>query len=249
MSAIKVFVNSEALSRYAANLFASTAREAVTRRGRFVVALSGGSTPQRTYELLASEEYREKVPWGAVHIFWGDERCVPLTSSESNAGETMRLWLNTARIPESHIHPVDGTLNPDLAAEKYEVEIKQFFGELPPEFDLILLGLGENGHTASLFPGTPVLDERSRFVREVYVAEQDMYRVTLTAPAINQAALVAFLAFGGKKADVVREVLEGTSQPHRLPAQLIRPGSGELLWLIDESAASKIKESEYESIR
>lgn len=249
MSAIKVFMDSEAASRFAANLFVRTARESVAKHGRFAVALSGGSTPRRTYELLASEDYREELPWDAVHLFWGDERCVPLTSNESNAGEAMRLWLDTARIPESHIHPIDGTLKPELAAEKYEKEILQFFGDATPVFDLIFLGLGENGHTASLFPETPVLNERMRFVREVYVAEQEMYRVTLTASAINQAAVVAFLVFGGKKADVVREVLEGSSQPRHLPAQLINPTGGQLLWLIDESAASKIKESEYESIR
>jgi len=249
MSTIKVFPNSESLSRYAADLFARSAREAVAKRGRFAVALSGGNTPRRTYELLASEDYKGELPWDSVHIFWGDERCVPLSSKESNAGEAMRLWLNSAPIPESHVHPVDGTLKPEAAAEKYEAEITRFFGDAQPVFDLILLGLGENGHTASLFPETPVLDERSRFVREVYVPELEMYRITLTAPAINRSALVTFLIFGGKKADVVREVLEGPNEPNHLPAQLINPTNGELLWIIDESAASKIKESEYESIR
>ncbi len=249
MSELKVFTDPEALSRYAADLFARIARESVAKHGRFAVALSGGSTPRRTYELLASDKYQEQLPWDAVHVFWGDERCVPMTSSDSNAGEASRLWLKASKIPESHIHPVDGTLKPELASEKYEAEIMQFFGDAPPVFDLIFLGLGENGHTASLFPETPVLEERSRIVREVYVAEQQMYRVTLTVPAINQAALVAFLVFGGKKADVVREVLEGKKQPNHLPAQLISPIGGKLYWLIDQSAASKIKESEYESIR
>lgn len=249
MKMIKVFPDPEALSRFAAELFVKSAHEAVKDHGRFAVALSGGNTPRRMYELLAGESQGNQVPWQKTHLFWGDERCVPLTSPDSNAGEAMRLWLNNAPIPESNVHPVDGSLKPGEAAQKYNREVGTYFGGSPVVFDLILLGLGENGHTASLFPETPVLDERSRIACEVYVAEQDMYRVTLTAPVINNARTVIFLVFGGKKADIVHEVLEGENDPQRIPAQLIRPIKGQLLWLLDESAASRIKESEYETIR
>ena len=249
MSTIKVFPDSEALSRYAAELFIRSAQEAVSRHGRFAVALSGGSSPRRTYEILAGAEYSEQVPWQETHIFWGDERCVPPDSPESNAGEAERIWLNNSPIPESNVHAVNGSLKSDVAAQQYDDEIVTFFRSEPVVFDLVFLGLGENGHTASLFPDTDVLDEQKRTALEVYVAEQDMYRVTLTAPVINRAALTAFLVFGGKKADVVHEVLEGPPDPRRLPAQLIRPTGGQLYWLLDESAASRIKESEYETIR
>lgn len=246
---IKVFPDSETLSRYSADLFAKAGREAVKKHGRFVVALSGGSSPTRTYELLGSEEYRKQVPWQAAHIFWGDERCVPIEDPASNAGKAIKIWLDKVPIPESHIHPIDGSAKPDEAARKYDEEIRSFFGDPLPVFDLVFLGLGANGHTASLFPETPVLDERERVAAEVYVAEQSMFRVTLTVPVINRANLVVFIVFGGKKAGIVHDVLEGPSQPHRLPAQLIRNGEDRVCWLLDEAAASLIEESEYETIR
>jgi 6-phosphogluconolactonase len=227
----------EALSNAAAGVFVQRAREAAQQKGWFAVVLSGGHTPQRTYELLAQPPYRDHVSWGQVHVFWGDERCVPHADPRSNIRMARQALLDRVPIPASQIHPISCGLAPEEGSRDYEAAIREFFGNRPPRFDLILLGLGENGHTASLLPESPVLQEQMRWVSEVYVAEQDLYRVTLTAPFINQAAVVAFLVSGASKAGVLKEVLEGPADPSRLPAQLIQPVKGELHWLVDQEAA------------
>ncbi len=237
---IKVYPDLEALSQAAAALLVEQANQAVAARGRFCVALSGGGTPRRTYELLAAPPFKEQAPWHGVHIFWGDERCVPLNDPRSNARMAKEAWLDHVPIPESQIHPLDCAQAPAEAARQYEAHLRQFFAGRPPRLDLVFLGLGDNGHTASLFPGTPVLKETERWAAEVYVAEQDLYRVTLTAPFINQAALIAFLVAGEAKAGVLKEVLQGPRDPERLPAQLIQPQNGKLLWLTDLKAAAQV---------
>lgn len=240
---IWVYADLESLSRAAAGFFVQQARQAVQAHGRFSVAISGGHTPQHTYELLAQQPFRDRVPWAQAHVFWGDERCVPPDDPRSNERMARRALLDHVPIPPAQIHPIPCTQAPRQAAEEYEALLRDFFAGRPPSFDLALLGLGENGHTASLFPGTPVLEERERWVAEVHVAEQDVYRVTLTAPLINQAAVVAFLVAGAAKAQVLHEVLEGPSDPHRLPAQLIQPTSGELHWLVDQEASSLLSQA------
>jgi 6-phosphogluconolactonase len=227
-----------ALSDAAAGIFVQQARQAAQIKGWFSVALAGGHTPHRTYQLLAQPRHRDRIPWGQIHIFWGDERCVPPDDPRSNARMARQALLAHVPIPPSQIYPIPCSRSPQVAAEQYEGVLQAFFGDQPPRFDLVFLGLGENGHTASLFPGTPVLEERGHWVASVHVAEQDMDRVTLTAPLINQAAVVVFLVSGANKAAVLREVLEGPSDPNRLPAQLIRPADGELHWLLDREAAS-----------
>jgi len=237
---IKVYPDLESMSQAASALLIEQANRAVAARGRFCVALSGGSTPRRTYELLAGPPFKEQAPWHRMHIFWGDERCVPLDDPRSNARMAKEAWLDRVPIPESQIHPMHCAGAPAEAARKYEAHLRQFFTGHPSSLDLVLLGLGDNGHTASLFPGTPVLKETERWVSEVYVAEQDLYRVTLTAPFINQAAMVAFLVAGAGKAEVVWQILRGPRDPERLPAQLIAPQPGELLWLTDLKAATRV---------
>jgi 6-phosphogluconolactonase len=239
---IKVYPDLESLSRAAAALLVEQANLAVAARGRFSVALSGGNTPRCTYELLAGLPFKEQAPWHRMHIFWGDERCVPLDDPRSNARMAREAWLDHVPIPEGQIHFLNCAQAPAEAARQYEAQLRQFFAGRPPRLDLVLLGLGDNGHTASLFPGTPVLKETGRWAAEVYVAEQDLYRVTLTAPFINQAALVAFLVAGAAKAEVLREILHGPRNPERLPAQLIAPQSGELLWLTDLKAAARVQD-------
>jgi 6-phosphogluconolactonase len=234
---IKVYADLEALSRAAAELFVVEARRAVKARGRFAVLLAGGETPRRTYELLATPFYRDRIAWSAVHIFWGDERCVPPDDRRSNALMARRTLLDHVPVPPAQIHPIPGGKPPHEAARVYEEVLRDFFTADLPGFDLVFLGLGENGHTASLFPGTPALEERERWVAEVYVAGEGLHRVTLTAPAINRAALVAFLVTGGGKAEMLRKVLEGSTDPLQLPARLIRPVQGELFWLVDREAA------------
>jgi len=239
---IAVYDDSEALSQAVANLFAEEARRAVEARGRFLVLLSGGETPRRSYELLAQEPLRSTIPWRAVHLFWGDERWVPQNDPRSNFGMVRRAFLDRVPLGEEQIHAVPYENSPHESALRYERMLRSFFDVAPPRFDLVLLGLGEDGHTASLFPGSAVLDEWYRWVCEVYVAEQDLYRVTTTALLINQAALVAFVVAGGAKAAILSRVLEGGSDPKQTPALLIEPAQGRLLWLADRDASRFIPE-------
>ena len=166
---IRVFNDLEALSQAAAKTFADLAKQAVASRGRFSVVLSGGNTPHRLYEILATPPYQKQVPWEATHVFWGDERCVPTNDPRSNFLMAQQTLLSHVPIPEDHVHPILGDLPAALAATDYETELRDFFADQPPVFDLILLGLGENAHTASLFPHTSVLVESERWVSKIYV--------------------------------------------------------------------------------
>jgi 6-phosphogluconolactonase len=237
---IRIFDNLELLSQSAAQIFADLADQAIQSRGRFSVALSGGKTPRRLYELLAGSPTREKIPWQAVHVFWGDERCVPLDDPRSDFRMAREALLEKVPLPAENIHAIQVNLPPAQAAAQYETELRKFFGKQPPVFDLILLGMGENAHTASLFPHTPVLNETKRWVSEVYVTEQAMYRVTFTAPLINQAEQVIFLVSGADKAPALQNVLEGAYQPQEFPAQLIHPNGAHPLWLVDQAASRRL---------
>ncbi len=237
---IEIFPDLHTLSDAAARLFVNQARRAIEARGRFSVALAGGSTPSHTYELLARPPFRDRVPWPKVHVLWRDERCVPADDPRSNYRMARQALLDHVPIPVEQIHPIPGSQKPSEAADCYETLLRGFFGGRPPRFDMVFLGLDENGHTASLFPGTAVLEERQRWVAEVDVAEQDVFRVALTAPLLNQAAVVVFLVTGAAKATVLHEVLDGPHDSSRLPAQLIRPTDGELRWLVDRTAASMV---------
>jgi len=237
---IRVFNDYEALSEAAAETFVDLAAQAINANGHFSVALSGGNTPHLLYEILATAPFRKKVNWESVHVFWGDERCVPLDDPRSNFLMARRMLLDRVPIPVEHIHPIFGDLPAAMAANNYETVLRNFFGKQPPVFDLILLGLGDNAHTASLFPHTPVLGEKERWVDEVYVAELSMYRVTLTAPLINQAKAVIFLVSGAEKAVALQNVLEGAYHPHEFPAQLIQPNGAHPIWLVDRAAAHKL---------
>ncbi len=227
----------ESLSYAAAGLFTQRARLTVEETGKFTVALSGGQTPERAYQLLAEHPFRERVPWEHVNVFWGDERCVPPDDLMSNERMIRRALLEHVPIPPSQIHPIRCQKSPQSAALEYEDLLQEYFRTAQARIDLIFLGLGENGHTASLFPGTDVLHEKQRWVAEVYLPDQNTYRVTLTAGLINQAAMVVFLVSGANKASVLKEVLEGKLDPGRLPAQLIKPEHGDLLWFVDQEAS------------
>lgn len=238
---IRVCDDLEAVSHAAAELFAVEAQQAVKARGRFLVALAGGATPQRTYELLAQEPFRDLVPWQNTNIFWGDERCVPADDPRNNARMAYQALLKHIPVPSAQVHPMVCDSSPHGAAVEYEALLRDFFVAAPPRFDLVLLGLGENGHTASLFPGTSALDEQQRWVADVYLPEEGRHRLTLTPAALNQAALVVFLVSGSAKAPVLRKVLEDALAPEGLPARLIKPAHGELLWLVDRDAASLLQ--------
>lgn len=234
---IRVYDDLEALSHATAELFAAEARQAVKDRGRFSVALAGGGTPHRTYELLAQQPFRDLVPWQNTHIFWGDERCVPANDLRSNATMARHALLDNVPVPQHQVHPMVCDRSPQEAAVAYEALLRGFFADGRPRFDLILLGLGENGHTASLFPGTSVLDEQQRWVADVYEAEEGLHRLTLTAPAINQAGRVVFLVAGSGKAHILRKVVEEERDSSGIPARLINPVDSDLLWLADRAAA------------
>ncbi len=236
---IRVHHSVDELNHSVADFFARTARDAVNSRGRFSVALSGGSSPRGAYELLAGPPYNEQVSWENVHVFWGDERCVPIDDPHSNAGNALRVFLDKVSIPPHQVHPMYNGQAPAEAAADYEVILQRYFGDDPPRFDLIFLGLGENGHTASLFPNQPALHEEKRWVMAVNIPDQEMKeRLTLTAPIINLGRNVAFILFGEKKAETLKKVIEGPRNPDLLPAQLIAPEDGQLQFLVDESAAS-----------
>jgi 6-phosphogluconolactonase len=238
---IRIFQNHEALSRAAAEIFLQQAREALIKGG-FSVALAGGHTPQRAYELLAQAPTMSEVPWQIVHFFWGDERWVPPSDPQSNERMARKALLDHIPVPEDQIYPVyQAGMTPQAAAQNYHDLLRHFFTGEKHLFDLTFLGLGENGHTASLFPGTPVLQTTNRLAEEVFIPDEAMFRITLTPDAINQSALVVFLVSGSDKADIVQQVLEGPRQPERWPAQLIRPAHGKLLWLLDEAAARKLE--------
>jgi 6-phosphogluconolactonase len=235
---VVVVPEAAALAREAAERFVQMAREAVEARGRFSVALAGGSTPGGAYRLLAEAPYRTRVPWEQVHIFWGDERLVPPDDPGSNYGLAQQAFIGLVPIPAENVHRVRGELKPEAAARAYELELEDYFCGPLPRLDLVILGLGSDGHTASLFPGSPLLEETSETVAVARANYQGRpaWRVTLTLPAINAARHVLFLAGGAEKAGIVAAVLgEGGGS---LPAQRVCPVAGQVTWLLDRAAAA-----------
>lgn len=238
---LHVFQNVEDLSYSAAELFVKKSRDAVENNGRFVVCLTGGSSPQQMYELLRQQPLVNDVPWSKTHVFWCDERPVPFRHADSNAGMTQQMLLEHVPIPKENIHPIDGGLRPDIAANQYEELLQEFFQGHSPQFDLILLGMGADGHTASLFPQVDFPHKAMAWVKEVWVEKMNTFRISMTPQLINQASCIAFLAYGDHKAEALFHVLEGKSEPKNYPAQLIHPDDGELHWFVDHQAAAKLK--------
>jgi 6-phosphogluconolactonase len=233
--------DSSQVARAAADRFAEIARAAIDARGRFSVALAGGSTPKQAYELLASDEYKDQLDWSKVHIFFGDERLVPPDDAESNYRMVNEAVLSHVAIPLENIHRMQGVGDAVANARLYEDELRTYFNDAEwPGFDLVLLGMGDDGHTASLFPGSPALAEQQAWVAANWVEKFNALRITLTAPAINHAAHVIFLVTGENKADRLAEVLSGGRDAGRLPSQLINPLNGSLEWLVDKSASAHL---------
>lgn len=239
---LNVRKNAEEVASAAADLFTEISAAAIAERGRFCVALSGGSTPKRTYQLLA--ERSAKVDWERVHLFWGDERYVAADDPQSNFRMTSEALLYHVPIPPGNVHRIRTELDsPEAAAQAYERDIRESIGASTeiPRFDLAFLGVGTNGHTASLFPNSILLYEKDRIVAADFVGEVNMWRITMTAPLLNAAHTVAFLVAGQDKAEVVRDVISGPRNIERLPAQLIQPTDGKLLWILDEAAARLVR--------
>lgn len=228
-----------------ARLFATKVEQAVSRRGIARLAISGGSTPQATFKLLSdpAHPFLATVPWDKLQLFWVDERCVPPDHPESNYGVCRELLLSKVPIPAANVFRMEGELDPEEAASRYESTLRNVMkleGAESPAFDLVVLGMGPDGHTASLFPETDPLNEMGRLVVANHVPQKDTWRITLTWPVINQATEVVFEVEGAGKADIVAEVLTGPRDPERLPSQLIRPANGKLLFLLDSDAAAKL---------
>jgi 6-phosphogluconolactonase len=225
----------------AADLLVDLATKAIAERGRFTIALSGGNTPRPIYARLAAAEYVDRMEWRKVHVFFGDERCVPPDDTRSNYRMAREALLDQVPLPPEQVHRIQGEIDPDQAALRYEQELRDLFRtSMFPAFDLIYLGLGDNGHTASLFPGTAALREQTHWVVPQYVEVMMTWRVTFTVSLINAARHIAFLVAGAGKAEPLWRVLEGPYQPDVLPAQLIEPVSGQVHWLMDAAAAAKV---------
>lgn len=239
---VEVHADAHVAALATAQGFARRAREAVDARGRFSVALSGGSAPREAYALLAEEPFRSTIPWSGVHLFWGDERCVPPAHVRSNFGMAHAAFIGRVPIPPENVHRMPGELPPARGAKAYARELAAYFGEGVPRFDLVHLGVGPDAHTASLFPFDDSLRERDRAVVPVLHRSTGEWRLSLTVPVLNAASRVEFLALGRGKAAVVRAVV-GALDPFRLPAQLIRPHDGELVWMLDAEAAAGLHET------
>jgi 6-phosphogluconolactonase len=247
MPKITVYPDNDSLISGAADFITDLAIRALAERGRFTLALSGGNTPRPVYARLATAEYRDRIDWSKVLVFFGDERCVPPDDPQSNYLMVRTALLDHVPLPPENIYRIRGEDAPEKAAADYTDVLQNTFGgdqiAGPPTegFDLILLGMGDNGHTASLFPGLVKVMETFRWVMALYVEVVGMWRVTMTPVVINAARQVAFLVSGANKADMLQRVLEGPYQPVVLPSQIIKPGSGELHWLVDEPAAAKLR--------
>jgi 6-phosphogluconolactonase len=243
---VEIYADPPALFRAAAEKFVQIANEAVQAQGKFFVVLAGGNTPRELYLLLAQENWQSRVPWGKTHVFFGDERCVPPDHADSNFRMAREALLDKLSLPESNIHRMRGEDAPDAAATAYAKEIPRVFGvegNKLPRFDLILLGLGNDGHTASLFPGTAALHENQQIVVANFVEKFKSYRLTLTLPAINNAKEIVFLVSGESKAEIIYEIFNALNRPVKYPAELVQPASGRLLWLLDRAAASKLSKT------
>jgi 6-phosphogluconolactonase len=236
---IEIFPTPEKLADAVARHIVQRARQAILANGRFTFALSGGSTPRAAYARLARNDLARRINWKNVHILWGDERCVPPDDPRSNYRMAKEAMLDRVPIPPQQIHRIRGEDFPEDAAEEYERELREL--QRRGSLTLVLLGLGEDGHTASLFPGQAVMHERERWVLATPVPDGTMWRVTMTPAVINAARSVTFVVSGESKAARLQEVLQGPFTPDVLPAQAIQPIKGQLLWMVDEAAAARLR--------
>lgn len=240
---IVIYPDAESLSQEAARLVTRLAQEAIVTRGRFTLALAGGSTPRKLYSLLASDPYRSQIDWTRVEIFWSDERCVPPNDPESNYHMAHEVMLSKLPIPATNIHRMPAEqADRQAAADRYSAELRRVFSTTGvPVFDLIQLGMGPEGHTASLFPHQQALHERERLVLPVSVPKPPPERLTFTPPLINAARHILFLVTGSDKAEAVHAVLEGEGTPDDYPARLVRAAAGEVSWFLDAAAAAALQ--------
>ena len=232
--------DAEALSIAAAHLFTETCNRCIAAKGKFVVALSGGNTPKRLYQLLATPEFSKNIPWNKVFLFWGDERFVPYFDADSNYRMIKENLLDHITIPKENVFPVPTEGKAKDCAKQYQQTIHSFFGNKKVIFDCVLLGIGNDGHTASLFPGTDILKEKKKLVKKVWVEEKKTWRISFTLPLINNSKQVVFLIAGKDKAEIVEKILSDQKENPALPSQSVKPHKGIIYWMMDEEAASQI---------
>jgi 6-phosphogluconolactonase len=237
---VEVLADGEALADVAAERVTQLLSGAVQARGQAVVVLAGGSTPRPTYERLAEEGFASRIAWPCVHVVWGDERCVPPDDARSNYRMARIAWLDRVPIPPANVHRIHGEDDPAVAANAYEATLRELVRSAGPP-DLVVLGLGEDGHTASLFPRSAAARERTRWVMTGYEPATATWRVTLTPAVINTTAEVLFLVSGARKAEILKRVIEGPRRPDELPAQAIAPSGGRVDWLVDRAAAAALE--------
>jgi 6-phosphogluconolactonase len=239
---LHIYKNDAEFVKDATEWIVSVIEETLKKQDRFTWVLSGGNTPKPIYELLSESPYREQVDWNKLHIFWGDERAVPFTDSRNNAKMAYESLLNKVPVPPDHIYVMRTDISPEASASEYEKILREYFpAQASQTFDLVLLGMGEDGHTLSLFPGTEIVHEEKAWTKAFFLKAQDMYRITLTKTIVNLAARIAFLTTGENKADALHEVIEGKYNPDLYPSQVIKPQHGELHWFVDSDAALELE--------
>jgi 6-phosphogluconolactonase len=240
---LRVFVDVNELSLRAAEAAVRLINDSVRVQGRFSVALAGGSTPRSLYHLLASQ-FRDQIPWTKVHVFWGDERFVPPDDPQSNYRMARKALLDHVPCPAGNVHPMPTHFSePELGAKDYEKTLRAYFSKEWPRFDLVLLGMGEEGHTASLFPRSSALEEKKRWVIAVKAPAEPPLRLTLTLPVLTHAANIHFLVAGSNKAEALHQVLTGSPDPKNYPAAGVRPVQGTVIWWVDRQAAALVRDS------
>lgn len=243
---LSISKNIEELSEQVASWTVDHIKTVLQSQDRFTICLSGGSTPKKLYQLLASEKFKNEINWKKIHVFWGDERYVSYNDDRNNAKMAYDVLLDHVPIPSEQIHRMRTDIEPEASAKEYEKVLRKYFPftihHSPlTTFDLTFLGLGDNAHTLSLFPAYQLIHEQHSWVRAVYLKEQNMHRITLTAPVVNLSKRIAFLVNGQDKAEALVHVIEGHFVPDLYPAQIIKPENGELYWFVDEATASRLK--------
>ncbi|WP_207511382.1 6-phosphogluconolactonase [Longitalea luteola] len=240
---LHIYKSPEEVSKALAAWITETIETTLQQQDRFTWVVTGGNSPKQLYELLAASPFRERIDWSKMHIFWGDERAVPLADNRNNAKMTFEHLLEKVPIVREQVHIMNTELPPAESAKAYEAILHNYFPEAGASFDLVLNGMGDDGHTLSLFPHTPVIHEQQAWVQSFYLDAQQMYRITLTAPIVNRARKVAFLTFGANKANALYEVIKGAPNIDQYPSQIIQPASGELHWFVDEAAAGRLQQA------
>ncbi|MEO9022330.1 MAG: 6-phosphogluconolactonase [Ginsengibacter sp.] len=237
---LHIFDNREIMSDQLAEWICVFIEDTLKEREFFYLVLSGGETPKLLYQKLVSATYKDRINWKKIHLFWGDERVVPFDDERNNAKMAFDILINHIDIPAGQVHIMHTDIEPNFAVDKYRTLLHTFFDNTPQSFDLVLLGMGDDGHTLSLFPGSPIIKEHTHWVNSVYNEAQKMYRITLMPKIVNRASRVAFMVDGNKKATILQQVLEGEYNPVKLPSQIIQPKDGELHWFLDKDAAKEL---------